>query len=117
MRQKDKMQKSKKIAAKIPSLLDVSASYYRGKLSMRAVGMEKHASAEALLKCGADPNIISDGNELSLIKMKIVEALASQSVNYWATEVPIDQLEQLRKLYLDTREKYLNEILKIRLPN
>ena len=58
------VKKIKKIADKNPELLNVQAPYHRVTLLIWSVGMEKYDSAEALLKCGADPNFIADGREL-----------------------------------------------------
>lgn len=48
-----------KIAKENPDLLNYQESKYGATLLLWAVGMEKYKSAEALLKCGADPNIAS----------------------------------------------------------
>jgi len=57
------IKKIKKIAAKNPSLLNLQEPNYDVTLLIWAVGMEKYKSAEALLKCGAEPNIVADGTE------------------------------------------------------
>ena len=49
-----------KIAKENPNLLDFQEPIYDCTLLIWAVGMEKYQSAQALLKCGADPNIIAD---------------------------------------------------------
>lgn len=51
--------KIEKIAKRNPELLDYQDPKYEATLLLWAVGMEKYESAEALLKCGANPNINS----------------------------------------------------------
>ncbi len=48
-----------KIAKDKPELLNYQDSKYKVTLLIWAIGMEKYNSAEALLQCGADPNIAS----------------------------------------------------------
>lgn len=48
-----------KIAKSKPQLINYQEPKYGTTLLLWAVGMEKYESAEALLKCGADPNIAS----------------------------------------------------------
>lgn len=48
-----------KIAKNKPQLLNYQEPKYGATLLLWAIGMEKYKSAEALLKCGADPNIAS----------------------------------------------------------
>jgi len=48
-----------KIAKNKPNLLNYQEPKYGATLLLWAVGMEKYQSAEALLKCGANPNIAS----------------------------------------------------------
>ncbi|MBU5676151.1 ankyrin repeat domain-containing protein [Alkaliphilus sp. MSJ-5] len=48
-----------KIAQDKPELIDYQEPKYGATLLLWAIGMEKYNSAEALLKCGADPNIAS----------------------------------------------------------
>lgn len=48
-----------RIAKDRPELLNYQDPKYGATLLLWAVGMEKYESAEALLKCGADPNIAS----------------------------------------------------------
>ncbi len=47
------------LAKENPDLLNYQEPKYGATLLLWAVGMEKYKSAEALLKCGADPNIAS----------------------------------------------------------
>jgi len=51
--------KIKKIATESPNLLNFQDPKYQTTLLVWAVGTEKYKSAEALLKFGSDPNIIS----------------------------------------------------------
>ncbi|NLY75355.1 MAG: ankyrin repeat domain-containing protein [Firmicutes bacterium] len=51
-----------KIAEKEPYLLNYQDPKYGATLLLWAVGTERYRSAEALLKCGADPDIASTGN-------------------------------------------------------
>jgi hypothetical protein len=51
-----------KIAEKEPQLLNSQDPKYGATLLLWAVGTERYRSAEALLKCGADPDIASTGN-------------------------------------------------------
>jgi ankyrin repeat protein len=55
-----------KIAKNKPKLLNFQEPKYGLTLLLWAVGMEKFKSAEALLKCGADPNIFSRKGETPL---------------------------------------------------
>ncbi len=55
-----KVKDIEKIAKNEPNLLDYQESKYGSTLLLWAIGMEKYNSAEALLKCGADPNITSN---------------------------------------------------------
>ncbi|AJQ29488.1 ankyrin repeat domain-containing protein [Pelosinus fermentans] len=48
-----------KIVKDKPELLNYQESKYKVTLLLWAIGMEKYNSAEALLKCGADPNLAS----------------------------------------------------------
>lgn len=58
-----------KIAKSNPELLDYQDPKYSETLLLWAVGMEKYNSAEALLKCGADPNIATkDEGETPLLR-------------------------------------------------
>ena len=54
------VKKIARIAAATPELLDYQDPVYGSTLLYWSVGMEKYESAEALLKAGANPNIISD---------------------------------------------------------
>jgi hypothetical protein len=51
-----------RIAKKEPQLLNYQDPKYGATLLLWAVGTERYKSAEALLKCGADPDIASIGN-------------------------------------------------------
>jgi hypothetical protein len=78
---KQNIRKIEKIAERNPGLLNFQDSYYRVTLLMWAVAMEKYESAEALLKCGADPNIIADGIEI--YKMRAEEAIAAEDLDWF----------------------------------
>ncbi len=54
--------KIEKIAKSKPDLLNYQEPKYGATLLLWAVGTERYKSAEALLKCGADPNIASTEN-------------------------------------------------------
>lgn len=49
----------KKIVKKNPELVNFQEDKYGASLLFWAIGMEKYKSAEELLKCGADPNVVS----------------------------------------------------------
>lgn len=55
----EKTRTIEKLAKENPDLLNYQEPKYGATLLLWAVGMEKYKSAEALLKCGADPNIAS----------------------------------------------------------
>lgn len=55
-----------KILKDSPHLVNYQEPKYKATLLLWAVGMEKYKSAEALLKCGADPNIASRLGETPL---------------------------------------------------
>lgn len=55
----EKTRTIEKLAKENPELLNYQEPKYGATLLLWAVGMEKYKSAEALLKCGADPNIAS----------------------------------------------------------
>jgi hypothetical protein len=43
------------------------------------------------------------------MKMEIVEEFKRQGVDYWGTEVPKSRFEQIKKLYPDTWEEYIQK--------
>jgi len=51
----EKTRTIEKLAKENPELLNYQEPKYGATLLLWAVGMEKYKSAEALLKCGADP--------------------------------------------------------------
>jgi hypothetical protein len=53
------IRKIERFAKKHPELLDYQDPIYQTTLLFWAVGMERYEAAEALLKAGADPDIIS----------------------------------------------------------
>lgn len=57
------VRKIEKITETHPDWLNVQDPLYDVTLLMWAVGTERYKSAEALLKCGADPNIVADCTE------------------------------------------------------
>lgn len=66
--------KIEKIAKEEPDLLNIQDPLYNVTLLIWAVGMEKYKSAEALLKCGADPNIVADNTERYKYEKSILES-------------------------------------------
>lgn len=56
---KQEIQIIKKILQKEPELVNFQEPRYGASLLFWAIGMEKYNSAEVLLKCGANPNIVS----------------------------------------------------------
>ena len=75
-----------KIAAQNPELLDFQDPYFRATLLIWAVGMEKYRSAEALLRSGADPNIVADGTEI--FEAMIQDALARDDLGFFSYGTP-----------------------------
>lgn len=80
------VKKIEKIAEKNPELLNFQDPYYCTSLLIWAVGMEKYKSAEALLKCGADPNVVADGREM--YKSKEEEAVRNGNFSEWRERTP-----------------------------
>ena len=80
------VKKIDKIAEQSPELLDFQDPFYRATLLMWAVGMEKYQSAEALLKNGADPNIIADGTDI--YRAMLEEALAKDDLGFFSWPPP-----------------------------
>ncbi len=49
------------------------------------------------------------GSKEHQMKMEIVEEFKRQGVDYWGTEVPKSRFEQIKKLYPDTWEEYIQK--------
>lgn len=64
----EKTKTIEKVTKDNPKLINYQEPKYGATLLLWAVGMEKYKSAEALLKCGADPNIATTEGETPLFR-------------------------------------------------
>jgi len=53
--------------------------------------------------------IFTLGSKKHMLKMQIVEEFKRQGVDYWSTEIPESRLDQIKKLYPDTWEEYIQK--------